>query len=193
MMEPPPVIRVFLAVSPPHALRPAFQEVRASFPSDSMFWRWVAPEQIHLTLKFLGDIPTASLTPIIQHVSQALAGQKAFAVQARTLGCFPQRSRPRLLWMGLHDPQGHLACLQHRIETALQPLGHAPDQRPFHPHLTLARASQAQREPSLAALLHRYHERCFGEFSVTQVHVFQSYLHRQGAVYTVLQNILLQS
>lgn len=194
MGESLPVLRVFLAVSPPQALRPAFEEVRMGFHQHgAVSWRWVLPEHIHLTLKFLGEIPRVSLTPVIEQVEQAVAGQRPFSVQAQALGCFPHSSRPRLLWMGLSDPEGALAYLQQHIETALQHLGFPPEQRSFHPHLTLARISQVPREQPLATLLHIYGERFFGEFPVTHVQVLQSQLGRQGAVYTVLQTILLQN
>ncbi|HEY5870573.1 MAG TPA: RNA 2',3'-cyclic phosphodiesterase, partial [Candidatus Tectomicrobia bacterium] len=125
------------------------------------------------------------------HVEQAVTGHRSFSIQARALGCFPHRSRPRLLWMGLHDSEGTLAHLQQCIESALQPAGFVPEQRPFHPHLTLARTVQAQRKEPLVSVLRMYSERFFGDFPVTHVQVFQSHLHRQGAVYTVLQTIPL--
>jgi 2'-5' RNA ligase len=186
------MIRAFIAITPSMALRQSARDVGAALQRLAPSWRWVDPEQIHLTLKFLGDVPAEALPAIGQAVEHAVAGQAPFTLLARTLGCFPHPSRPRVLWMGLEDPQQALAHLQQRLESALTPLGFPPETRPLHPHLTLARAQQMRGRGQLLPLLQSYQHRVFGELAVAEIQLFQSHLRRAGAVYTVLHSVTLR-
>jgi 2'-5' RNA ligase len=188
------MLRAFIAITPPVALQQSCEEVRAVVQQHAFPWRWVKPAQVHLTLKFLGDVAPDLMEPITQAMDRAVAGQAPFTLLVQGVGCFPNLSRPRVLWMGLHDPQQALTGLQQRLETELVPCGFAPEERPFRPHLTLARAPHGgPGRPQLALLLHGYRERHFGEMVVEHLHLFQSQLHREGAVYTLLRSATLQS
>ena len=89
---------------------------------------------------------------LLQAMEQATQDQTAFPLRAKALGCFPHPARPRVLWVGLDDPSQALGRLNERLMAALTPLGFPPEDRPFHPHLTLARAQN--RMPSEPALVH---------------------------------------
>jgi 2'-5' RNA ligase len=93
--------------------------------------------------------------------------------------------------MGLDDPQQALAGLQQRVEAALGALGFVHEARPFRPHLTLARFQEGRRVPHLLSLLQAYRERTFGDISITQIHLFQSQLHRKGVLYTIIHSVIL--
>jgi 2'-5' RNA ligase len=144
-----------------------------------------------LTLKFLGNVLPEKIVLIRQAMDRAVAGHAAFTLLARGLGCFPNRSRPRVLWMGL-EPHPALAQLQQRLEAELTPWQFASEDRSFRPHLTLARMPQGLSPTQLGPLLQMYHTHGFGEVAVEQLHLFQSQLHRQGAVYTMLHSVMLQ-
>ena len=187
------MLRVFIALTPPTTLRQAAAEVREVFQPLNLPWRWVTPEQIHLTLRFLGNVPAAHVTMIVQAMARVAQGRPAFTVCARSLGCFPHPARPRVLWIGLTDHSQALEHLHACLTAELLRIGFPPEARPFHPHLTLARAHNTMRSSQLFPVLQTYQNRCFGEFSVTQLHLWQSQLRSEGALHTMLHSVTLQS
>ncbi len=103
------------------------------------------------------------------------------------------RPHTRVLWVGLDDPSQALERLNDRLMAALTPLGFPPEGRPFHPHLTLARAQNRVPSSRLLPMLQTYQNRDFGEFLVIQIHLVQSQLQRGGALHTILRSVTLQS
>lgn len=187
------MIRAFIAITPPTTLQQTMAEVRQVFQHLPLPWRWVTPDHIHLTLRFLGNVPDESVPSLQQAMEQAAQGQTAFPLRARALGCFPHPTRPRVLWIGLDDPSQALGRLNERLITALTPLGFPPEDRPFHPHLTLARAQNRMPASQLFPMLQTYQNKDFGEFLVTQLYLVQSQLQRGGALHTILRSVTLQS
>ena len=118
--------------------------------------RPVRPEGIHLTLKFLGDVPESQVGEIAQVVSEAVAGHRQFDVSTGGFGAFPNTRRPQVLWVGIEGDVGPLIRLQADVDAALVALGFPSEARPFHPHLTLARLDRRMpahaRRASLDAL-----------------------------------------
>jgi 2'-5' RNA ligase len=187
------MIRAFIAITPPPALQQTMADVCQVFQRLSLPWRWVTPDHIHLTLRFLGNVSNETVPSLLQAIEQAAQGQTAFPLRARALGCFPHPARARVLWVGLDDPSQTLARLNARLTAALTPLGFPPEGRPFQPHLTLARAQNRVPSRQLFPILQTYQNRDFGEFLVTQVNLMQSQLQRGGALHTVLRSVTLQS
>jgi 2'-5' RNA ligase len=187
------MVRAFIAITPPATLQQTVTEIREVFQRSHLPWRWVMSDHIHLTLKFFGNVPAERVTAIAQAMEHASRGQTAFPLRATSLGCFPHASRPRVLWIGLDDPSQALGPLYERLTSACIPLGFPAEDRPFHPHLTLARVQNIGRSNQLSPILNRYQNRFFGEFLVTHVHLYQSRLQRGGSVYTILQSVALQS
>ncbi len=186
------MIRAFIAVTTPIALHETLEEVRAVFQQLPVPFRWVKSSQLHLTLKFLGQVPEESLPAIAQAMQHAAAHLVPCTLTARALGCFPHPSRPRVLWMGLDDPQHALGQLHQRLESALTTRGFPAQEKPLRPHLTVARIRQPSPCRQLPPLLRTYQDRYFGEMPVDTVHLFQSQLHRTGAVHTILRSVALQ-
>jgi 2'-5' RNA ligase len=187
------MIRAFIAIIPPTTLQQTMAEIRQVFQRLSLPWRWVPPDHIHLTLRFLGNVPDESVPSLLQAIEQASQGQIAFPLRARVLGCFPRPARPRVLWVGLEDPSQTLRRLNERLIAALTPLGFPPEERPFHPHLTLARIQNGSPARQLLPLLQAYQNRDFGEFLVTHIYLVKSQLQRTGSLYTILRSVTLQS
>jgi 2'-5' RNA ligase len=187
------MIRAFIAIIPPTALQQTMAEIRQVFQRLSLPWRWIPLDRIHLTLRFLGNVPDGSVTSLFQAIEQASQGQTPFPLRARMLGCFPHPARPRVLWVGLDDPSQALERLNERLRAALTPLGFPPEDRPFHPHLTLARVQNRSPSGQLLPVLQAYQNRDFGEFLVTHIHLVKSQLQRGGALYTILRSVTLQS
>jgi len=187
------LLRVFMAMALPTALQHTLAEIQAVLQPIQFPWRWVTPEQIHLTLKFLGNVPAEQVAMMAQAMTHATQEQPALPLRAQSLGCFPHPSRPRVLWVGLVDPSQALAHLHARLTAAFIPVGFPPEDRPWHPHLTLARAQHRGPCKPLVPILQAYHNRQFGEFLFTQLHLFQSQLERGGARYSILHSVTLQS
>jgi 2'-5' RNA ligase len=186
------MIRAFIALTPPVTLQQSFADVQAALQRCSLAFRWVKPAQVHLTLKFLGDISPETIDPIAHAMQQAVITLTPFTMSIRSLGCFPNPTRPRVLWMGVDAPPDTLQPLHRRLEATLMPLGFAPDNHPFRPHLTLARGQQRVNSLQLTTVLEAYRDRHFGEMFVEHVSLLQSQLHRDGAVYTMLRSVPLQ-
>ena len=187
------MMRAFIAITPPATLQQTVAAVRQVFQHLSLPWRWVTPDHIHLTLRFLGNVPDDFAPSLLQAIEQATQDQTTFPLRAKALGCFPHPARPRVLWVGLDDPSQALGRLNAHLMAALTPLGFPPEGRPFHPHLTLARAQNRMPSSQLFSMLQTYQNRDFGEFLVTQVHLVQSQLQRGGALHTILRSVTLQS
>ena len=151
--------------------------------------RWVRPEGIHLTLKFLGDTSTAKVDEVKAALTEAAFEVEPFTFTVEGLGCFPNARRPRVLWVGLQEPSGALHRLREAVEAHVAPLGFPTERRSFHPHLTLGRV---QRHASKSEV-HEIGEVVSGsriglvdEMGVTAVSYIKSDLKPSGAVYTTL-------
>ena len=179
--------RVFCAIELPHEvrtkvlahslrLRKAVPEARAS---------WSTPDNIHLTLKFLGEIPQSRLENLSTAAANAAQGLEAFSISVQGSGVFPTRGQPRVLWIGIEDLEGTLGDLYRRLEEECAKAGFSKEARAFHPHLTLARL----RKPEGARLLAETHKQIGFEpieFSVSELLVIRSELSSAGSKYTTL-------
>jgi 2'-5' RNA ligase len=195
------MIRTFVAVELDASLRQALAQAQSSLrnrlaqtagPGPRI--QWVTPASIHLTLKFLGDIPEARV-PEIHAVLVRVAGHHArFAIEAEGLGAFPDPRVPRVLWVGLADGAGLLQRLARDVEAALAGIGFAPEPKPFHPHLTLARIKERSREVGRAMALGELsvQERIQGRLIVDTIALMKSELRPSGSVYTRLERIPLK-
>ena len=113
--------------------------------------RWVKSDSVHLTLKFLGQVPSDQIELITLSLKNALAAQHAFTLEVAGVGCFPDLHRPRVIWVGVkEEAAGHqLQHVQRVVENAISPLGYPTEARDFSPHLTLGRLARDVRTPDL--------------------------------------------
>lgn len=176
-------IRAFIAIPLPadakDALTAAGDALAAQLPPRSV--RWVKPAQMHLTLHFLGDTAVAKLPALAAALDQAAGGTPPLALALHDLGCFPNRRRPRVIWVGLRGEVAGLTALHGRIGDALAPLGWPPEERPFQPHLTLGRVNDSRQ------LQGRAWDASIQPVAVpvTAVHLIESQLRPGGPVYTI--------
>jgi RNA 2',3'-cyclic 3'-phosphodiesterase len=158
--------------------------------------RWVRPEAIHLTLKFLGDVPEERLADIHVAVDRACQGVGPLRICPSSLGCFPNTGNPRVVWVGVREETGQLSALQAAVDKELAAVGFAREERPFRPHLTMARiqrrATRAEaRELGQATLACPAPDE--EPIEVDEVCVIKSELTPGGAVYTRLHTAQLTS
>lgn len=189
------MIRAFVAVEPSAVLRQALAKTQAELRSllqqavgREVRIQWVKPDSIHLTLKFLGDIPEERLADIQAALARAAGKHVRFSVKAQGLGVFPDPRAPRVLWVGLTGDDQALAQLAKDVEEALATIGYAPEAKPFTPHLTLARVKDRSRDIGRALSQDRLLERewTLGPLVVEAVSLMKSELRPTGAVYTEL-------
>jgi 2'-5' RNA ligase len=152
---------------------------------------WVARENLHVTLKFLGDVPPEDLDGVGAALETVVAGRVPFSLAVRGLGAFPVPSRARVVWAGLADGAPALTALASDVDAALAALGFDREQRAFSAHITLGRVREPRRDSGLAALLQTAADRAFGTFTVDEVALMRSDLSPRGARYTRLQGCRL--
>jgi len=174
--------RLFVAVELPPAVRADLGALRADIPGA----RWVKPEQMHLTLRFIGaDVPDDRVKPI-QDALATVTGA-AFSLTVRGVGRFPpgDRKPPRVLWVGL-DKAPALFALHGGVESALATAGFPPEDRPFSAHITLARVNARQPVPQADRFLRAHADFAAGPFPVEQFVLIQSALTPQGSRYQTI-------
>lgn len=148
--------------------------------------RWVSPENMHLTLRFLGDTAVGLLPLLAQQLNQLAAELAPFQLQLADLGGFPNKQRPRVLWVGLAGNLTALQTLKQAIDQRLAPLGWPMEEKPFQPHLTLGRVNVlGQRWQDWQIPVQAI------PFAATQLQLIESQLQRSGSVYTVRQTAVL--
>lgn len=146
---------------------------------------WARPETIHLTIKFLGDIPVSEINKLSQASTRAVASLAPFKLTAEHCGTFPSHGPPRVLWIGITDPAAALARLYESLDEECAAAGFPREMRPFHPHLTLARIRQTSNTRAVA-VAHRELRFPPTEFSVNELLVIRSELGNEGSKYTTV-------
>lgn len=180
-------IRTFIALELPPAVINLLREVQQELKRLKLGARWVRPENIHLTLKFLGDINPDDIGRIGDAMIGAAADIPPLTLSVRQIGVFPGIKRPRVIWIGLGGNIQELLALQGRLETELDTLGFPREKRAFKAHLTLGRIKQAANPDVIGRMMRQYASLSSEEFTCDQVTLFKSDLKPSGAVYTKLK------
>ncbi len=154
-------------------------------------YRWVDTANMHLTLKFLGNVLDREIPELCKVVEGALAEHPILDIDFRGLGTFPSIDRPRTLWMGIEDIDGAFAAMQRSLDVALsEKLGFQPEKRDFKAHLTLGRAvEQARSDSALSDYLAANADTDYGSMEVDQVIVYSSFPERGKPTYTAMDTI----
>ena len=195
MAHNPEQIRCFIAVELPEEAKRGIARLKEELVRDEhKFVKWVDPGGIHLTLKFLGNIPSKQITEITEAIGKAGQGISRFHLEISGLGAFPSLKQARVLWVGIGGEVDVLSRLVQNVDSALAVIGFAKEERPFVPHLTLARVKQG------ASPLER---RGFGELvdatsfedkyhvEVEAISLMRSQLTPAGPIYTRLMAVAL--
>lgn len=180
-------IRSFIAIELPPRFRLGLREVQDKLKPESRGTaKWVDPDGIHLTLKFLGNIREDSIEAITRAMATAATGITPFCLKTSRVGCFPNLKNPRVVWVGLDGDPEQLLVLKQRLDSELKPLGFPTDERAFTPHLTLARlrnqASALEREQMGKLISDIKLERVY-QMSVESLSLMRSHLTREGSIY----------
>jgi len=199
-------VRTFIAIELPGEVRAYLERCQERLRRAGADVTWTRPEQIHLTLAFLGNVPADELDALAEAVREAASAFGPLVLRAGGTGQFPPGGRPRVLWVGVATEAGDLTGLQRAVAGAAAPLAEKQEHRAYHPHLTLGRVREGRRGrggkrgrnggggsnlPGLARAVAETAEETGPAFDADEVVLFQSDLGPQGPTYTPLARIRL--
>jgi len=183
-------MRCFIAINLEDSLKREISESTAGLRKGEWDVRWVSTENLHITLKFLGETSEGMLQDIKEKLLQASACCKPFDIRLCGVGVFPDEKRPRVIWIDLLDSDG-LVRLKEEIEKSMADLGFEKEARPFSPHLTIGRVKTPKGKDSLLSAVRTLKDREFGNIRVEGFSLMRSDLRPSGARYTVMAEFKL--
>lgn len=179
-------MRLFVALDLPGEILDTFRDLLENLAPLAKNARWTRPEAMHVTLKFIGNVVPQKLDPI--RATLATARSPALVkMQIRGVGFFPDARRPHVLWCGV-EASPNLAPLAAEIERTLEPLGIARENRPFTPHLTLARLKDSHGAAGLVHAAEELKSRDFGSLHATEFHLYESFTKPSGSEYKKIES-----
>ena len=184
-------MRLFTGIALTSACRAAVAAAVAPLRADPAPVSWVAPENLHITMKFLGEISRDRVGSVEGALAGVAAGFHPFGLEAEGGGAFPGTRYPRVLWVGLREPLELVRELQQNMENALSGAGVPREDRPFHPHITVGRARGVLPPGWGDRFVRALSGRRFGQVPVPKITLYESRLSPGGAVYTVVRDFLL--
>jgi 2'-5' RNA ligase len=182
-------MRLFIGIDLPDNIKAAAAKVAArtrerfTREAPGIRLRWVEPDNLHITLWFLGEVSEPGGEALVTALEKPL-GAVAVTLRIAGAGAFPEHGAPRALWLGLTSGRDGLITVHDRLAQTLKPLGYEPEKRPFAPHLTIARVKDAPRSDvaTLRRILHEFKSEV-GEYEVRHVTLFRSHLSPKGSQY----------
>jgi len=182
------MIRSFIAFDINNPLvQQKFAEVQDTLVKTGADLKLVAPQNVHMTMRFLGDVPAARIDSI--HESMKKTVFSAFTCQIHSLGVFPHIGHPRVIWAGISKGSDELTGIADQLETELRQLGFRPDPKGFSPHLTLARVRTGRNKAELAHCIQEMEDYDFGIVKADCLRLKKSLLTPKGPVYSTLREV----
>ena len=194
-MNQPTSYRLFIAIAVPDAVKLELDrmqcELRDVLPPRST--SWTKPENMHLTLRFLGDVDVGRVSELEQSLRSVVADFGELDLICERLGCFPDLRFPRVVWAWVHDTDEKLAALAQRVNEAVALFAERSAENPFTGHITLARPNKIKRADAgrLAKFLESVATRRFGQWRADEVELIRSELLPAGSRYTTLATVNL--
>ena len=182
----PETVRTFTAVEITDEILGRLQDLIDLLRPVDADVKWIAPDNLHWTLNFLGEVDLREIPDVCKAVIQAAAQFEPFEVETFGLGAFPTLERPRTIWVGVREGQQQMIALQDELSSRLAKLGYRPEHRRFQPHLTIGRVRSRRGVVELTRMLKEHAEFDVGAMYVPEVVVFSSTLESSGAIYQPL-------
>ncbi len=186
-------IRTFIAIELNDQVKQTIQELQASLKPLGGDISWVRPENVHLTLKFLGDLKPKVIPLLTETLTNACQGMRPMATTLTQLGVFPDWRRPRVIWIGLHDEKKEIAHLAMALETVLGNIGYKKEGRNFQAHITFGRVRTAKNIIPLCETIKGLCVSANIKQSINKITLFQSTLTSQGPIYNRLKEFHFQT
>src|SRR4051794_5064606 len=185
----PDAMRLFVALPVPAEVKKRIETIQNGLKTElrRSTVAWTRPEQLHLTLRFFGNVSSEAVDDL-KRALQSACNFSALSLTVTGIGLFPNKRNPRVLWVGVQEKTGALALLQNRITAATANFGQRPEDRSFSPHLTLGRIKRMQRADlhTLKAVLESNEHEKLGDWTSGSIELIRSDLGASGAIYTVI-------
>ena len=182
-------IRSFLAFELPEGIKKILVRISGEVRHSGLDARWVKAENIHLTIVFMGHIKTDDIGRLGEEVRNICSGYGPFNMAIKGVGCFPNRQRPRVLWIGVDGDIGQMSRFRDDLQKPLKAFGIKEERRQFKPHLTLARFRSTRKIGSPLEEILRVYEALESPYeTLSELSLFKSELKPEGAVYTKLKS-----
>ena len=182
-------IRSFLAIEIDSLIIKKIEEILESLCPSPGDVKWVKPENIHLTLKFFGNIEEADVERIGSQIETVVSKEKPFFLRVRGMGAFPNSHSPKVIWWGIKEDGKKLESIHRKVEEKLEKIGFKSEKRPFSPHLTTGRVRSSRGRKELSEAIKTFSEKDLGSFEVNSLVLFKSGLTPRGAIYSKLKTI----
>ncbi len=182
--------RLFIAFDSPPEVKSKAGDIQNQLREAHADVSWEKQEKLHCTIKFLGDTPQELVTQIVDALTEIGQAHPPFFVRYGGTGCFPGRRDPRILWLGIENPDGQLNFLYQSIDSAMASLGFKPEKREFHPHLTLGRVRSGRNQANLLKILENV---TFEStiIAINEILLIKSELKPTGSEYTKIKFVPL--
>ncbi len=180
-------IRSFIAIDVEESLRPKIAEIQDTIAQTNAKIRFVKPENVHYTLKFLGNISTQDVDEIFELLKTIPF--KSFILEIGDVGCFPNLRRPRVIWMGTGKGSEEISLIANNIVSKLKNLGFKPEKKKFVPHLTIGRVKFVKNRQALAKRLTELTGVEIGTMNVETIRLKKSQLTPEGPIYSTLKEV----
>lgn len=190
-MTSPTLHRIFIAVELDPALRQRIVDLEDSIKQAGARLRWIAAENLHFTVRFLGEITPAALAQVKLATREVATATRSFPLALQGVGAFPSLQRPQVIWVGVREGSEELAALSARLDDALARHRFPREDRPYVAHLTLTRVRDRRVWGDLVRALSGFREVAVGTQQVDTLTVMESHLNPRGARYTRLEEVLL--
>jgi len=177
------LIRTFIAIEIPDPVRRQIDRLLRKIRPLAESVKWVSPKNVHITLKFFGEIPPMQIRRIKQKLESTIEESEPFQLHFKQIGAFPNFNRPRTLWTGIQGNEKELIDLKQRLDGRLETIGFEKESKPFHPHLTLGRVRHGRNPLIDIDALERQFFRS-DNFTVKRVVLMKSELQKFGPIYT---------
>lgn len=182
-------MRTFIAVEIGQDSKDKLAKLEDEFKRIAADVKWVKPDNIHITLKFLGEVPAGDIEKINKAVETATQKFKTFEINLREVGGFPSLKNPRVIWVGVEEGKEELIRLSQSVDRELSSLGFPPEERDFVPHLTIGRVKSSKNIKELAQKIDKHQNANFGQGIVDKVLIMESNLNLKGPTYSVIKEI----
>ncbi len=184
-------IRTFIAVELPEEIHDKLQQIQNDFRASMPDVRWTKPGNIHLTLKFLGDVQLSRIDRITNSLMDIGGRFSPFTMSLASMGAFPNPRKPRIVWVGVEKGADMLVEIANSIEASMKPLGFPKEKRPFRPHLTVGRIRRLKNPGAMTKALEQSQVGELGKFAVEKISFIRSQLDPAGSIYTTLVEVPL--
>jgi len=184
-------VRTFIAVELPEDIRERLEVVEKQLKSANADVKWVALQNFHITLKFLGSIDKDELTVVSEAMKRAIEGIPSFEITISHTGAFPRVSKPSVIWVGISDGTAQLKKLAGRLDSELELIGFEREKREFSPHITMGRARSPQGSERLRESIEALKDMVIGVVPVREITLMRSDLGPKGSTYIPINKCAL--